>query len=651
MSLRGRLIILIIGLLSAAILALAGSLGWQAREAILVQAEADGNRIARVLAQAASVANSVPEEIERVVGRQMVAEALLTAHLFDVAEKAGISATEMNDRLLEITARTSLSEIWGIDATGWTTYHSLPDVAFQILPDAERDPHFSPFWSLLSGEKFALVGPSIDRDLDGKRFKYAGVRGVGGTGAALVGYDFDFIKGIVDRIGLNQVVRSLLDSGRVNAIWVFDYQFQPLAQGALLGAEINRGPDAQERAALDSSIRSGDTASWLAGSNMVVVTPIPGPDGGPIGATLLRLPTDGLQGLMKSSLIYTAIVAGAVLLASILAATWFSHRLSRPLASISEAAAAVEQQRFVRGQLGAVATRPDEFGNLARVFEQMAKEVFARQDELDALVKVRTRQLEEKNELLEVANAQIEQELLLAQNMQTAILPAAFPQDPRFDGYAMMKAARHVGGDFYDYFMLDEHRIALVMADVSGKGVPAAFFMAVSRTVIQSVAQKTDTPGDCIAQANDLVCQENPLELFVTVFYGILDARTGAFTYANAGHNPPYIVRRDGAIEALPVTGGMAMGILDGMPFAEKSVTLAAGDSLFLFTDGVTEAFDPADQEYGEERLEAALVGGEAVPIETLAGRVVASVATFSDTAPQSDDLTCLALRYNGPDA
>ncbi|MBU2091073.1 MAG: SpoIIE family protein phosphatase, partial [Alphaproteobacteria bacterium] len=342
----------------------------------------------------------------------------------------------------------------------------------------------------------------------------------------------------------------------------------------------------------------------------------------------------------------------AILLASIVAATWFSHRLSRPLASISEAAAAVEQQRYVRGQLGAVATRPDEFGNLARVFEQMAKEVFARQDELDALVKTRTLQLQEKNELLENANAQIEQELLLAQNMQTAILPATFPQDPRFDGYAMMKAARHVGGDFYDYFMLDEHRIAVVMADVSGKGVPAAFFMAVSRTVIQSVAQKTDTPGDCLAQANDLVCLENPLELFVTVFYGIFDSRTGEFRYANGGHNPPYVVRRDtGAVEALEVTGGMALGILDGLPFAEKSIILQPGDSLFLFTDGVTEAFDPANEEYGEARLEAALVGGESVAIEAMAGRVVASVVSFSDTAPQSDDLTCLALRYNGPEA
>ena len=200
MSLKLRLLLLIVGLLSAAILGLAVSLGWQARNAILLQAEADGTRIARVLAQAASVANTVPAEIEQVIGRQMVSEALLTAHLFDIAEQAGLSAEAVNARLMEITARSAITEIWGFDGSGATTYGSLPDVSLRIFPDPERSPVLSRFWHLLSGEKFSIVGPGIDRDLDGRRFKYAGVRGVGAPGAALVGYDFDFIGGIVDRV-------------------------------------------------------------------------------------------------------------------------------------------------------------------------------------------------------------------------------------------------------------------------------------------------------------------------------------------------------------------------------------------------------------------------------------------------------------------
>lgn len=644
MALRGRLLILIAGLLFAAVLAVAGALGWQARNAILVQAEADGIRIASVLAQTASVANTVPEEIETVIGRQMVAEALLVSHLFDIAREAGIPVSAINARLMEISARSAISEIWGVDGAGQVEYGSVPDMDFSIAPDAR----FAEFWPLVTGERFAISGAAVDRDLDGSLFKYAGVRAVEGSGAAVVGYRFDFIDTIVDRIGLTQMVRSLLDSGRVDAILVFDHAAQPLAQGVVLGRANTIEPDATEQEAITLSLREGRTASWLGAAGLNVVTPIPGADGAPIGAALLRLPTDGLQQLISSSLLYALIVAAIVLAVGTIAATLFAHRITRPLAAISVAAEAVEAQQFTRGQLADVAKRTDEFGNLARVFETMAATVFRRQEETEALVRERTQQLSEKNEQLAAANAQITQELELAQAMQTAILPAAFPEDARFSGHATMQAARQVGGDFYDHFMLDNDRLAVVMADVSGKGVPAAFFMAVSRTILQSVAQKIDDAGACLAQANDLICQENPLELFVTVFYGILDLRTGDFRYANAGHNPPYLLSAGGKLMALETTGGMALGILDGMPFAEKSVTLAPGDALFLFTDGVTEAFNPENEEFGEERLETVLAARSDEDAEPLALGVADAVVRFADTAPQSDDLTMMALRWRG---
>jgi sigma-B regulation protein RsbU (phosphoserine phosphatase) len=178
--------------------------------------------------------------------------------------------------------------------------------------------------------------------------------------------------------------------------------------------------------------------------------------------------------------------------------------------------------------------------------------------------------------------------------------------------------------------------------------VPAAFFMAIARTVIQGTSRETLAPGECMAKANDLLCRENPLELFVTVFYGILDIETGAFRYANAGHNCPYLVQADGTVSTLEGTEGTACGIMEGLPYNEAAIQLAKGDALFLFTDGVTEAFDPDEQEYGDARLAAALLNGESAAIEDMAGRVVASVAAFAGTAPQSDDITCLALRYHG---
>lgn len=650
LSLRGRLLALIIGLLLLVILIMAVTLGWRARHAILLQAEADGDLIARVLAQAASVSNTVPGEVDRLLGQQMVAEALLAAHLFDLAGQAGLSKTQIDDRLSEITARTALNEIWGFDGQGRSRHSSLPDVDLGIADGLGGVDELARFHGLISGERFAVVSPSIRRSLDGREFKYAGVRGVGGAGgAALVGMDSALVNDIADRIGMRQMVRSLLDSGKLNAIWVFDHSNKAVAQGAT-GPELPV-PSAAEQTAIEASIRAGRTQSWLDGSNMVVVTPIPGADGGPIGAALLRLPTGGLDALVRASLIDTAIIAATLLLISIAAGSLFANRLSHPLRVIREAAQAVEQQTYERGQLKAIEKRPDEFGQLARVFEHMAREVFARRDELDALVKVRTQQLSEKNAALETAQAQIGQELELAQHMQTAILPSVWPEDSRFSGHAMMRAARQVGGDFYDFFMLDQNRLAIAIGDVSGKGVPAAFFMAICRTAMQSVAKERASPSQCLTAINAILCRENPLELFVTIFYGVLDVQTGELRYVNAGHNPPYRVTRGGDILTIPGTEGIAAGIIDNIDYTEKAVTLANGDSLFLFTDGVTEAFDRGEQEFGERRLVDALRDGEAVSVEDLTGRVVASVTAFSAEVPQSDDITCLSLRYFGSPA
>ncbi len=173
------------------------------------------------------------------------------------------------------------------------------------------------------------------------------------------------------------------------------------------------------------------------------------------------------------------------------------------------------------------------------------------------------------------------------------MLPEALPVNPAYSGKASMVPAREMGGDFYDFFPLDERRLGLVIADVSGKGVPAAFFMAISRTVLQQSALDGGSAGACLARANAPLCARNPMELFVTAFYGILDVETGDLSYANGGHNPPLMVRHaDGTVAELPRTGGMALGVMTGMAYAEAAVRLTPGDTLFLYTDGISEAMD-----------------------------------------------------------
>lgn len=245
----------------------------------------------------------------------------------------------------------------------------------------------------------------------------------------------------------------------------------------------------------------------------------------------------------------------------------------------------------------------------------------------------------------------IRHELDIASEIQQSILPRTFPPFPErrdFEIFAEMIPAREVGGDFYDFFLIDDEHLGLVIGDVSGKGVPAALFMAVTRTLLKSTALAGIAPAECLRRVNNLLCLENALEMFVTIFYGILNTRTGTLTYSNGGHNPPYILRSDGRAELLAGTGDMVLAALENIPYREKTATLASGDGVFLYSDGVTEAMDIANSLYSDERLAAFLGSTNGAPPEQLIRRVIESVKQYSGDAPQSDDITALAVRYLG---
>ena len=205
----------------------------------------------------------------------------------------------------------------------------------------------------------------------------------------------------------------------------------------------------------------------------------------------------------------------------------------------------------------------------------------------------------------------IQTDLSVAREIQQAILPRTFdlkiPGAEQVDIYASMLAAKDVGGDFYDFFPIDEHRIGFTIADVSGKGVPAAIFMAVSRTLIKATGLQEPRTDECMRTANDILCGESVGSMFVTVFYGIYDLETGQVTFTNAGHNPPYILRADGTVEVLKSTINLVLGVMEGMPFSSETLQLNPGDALVMYTDGVTEAENPQHDQFGESRLEAAL--------------------------------------------
>ena len=240
-------------------------------------------------------------------------------------------------------------------------------------------------------------------------------------------------------------------------------------------------------------------------------------------------------------------------------------------------------------------------------------------------------------------------DLAVASEIQQAILPRVFPPFQEVmdsvDIAAVMKPAKDVGGDFYDFFRIDENRIGFVIADVSGKGIPAAIFMAVSRTLIRATGIRGGSPADCIAYSNKLLANESVDCMFVTVFYGILDIQTGEITYCNAGHNPPYVLKGNGKVEALPMSKDPMVGAIEGMEYHEEKLQLEKNDALILFTDGVTEAMSTSFEEYGEERLVNVLQGVPSQNCRDIINAVIADVSSFTQDAEQSDDITMLTIK------
>ena len=250
------------------------------------------------------------------------------------------------------------------------------------------------------------------------------------------------------------------------------------------------------------------------------------------------------------------------------------------------------------------------------------------------------------------AKERIESELKIAREIQMGMLPKTFPPFPQrreIDLYAMIEPAKEVGGDLYDFFFLDEDHLCFAIGDVSGKGVPAALFMAITMTLLKTKAKEERDPSGVLTRVNHDLCQDNPYSMFVTVFLGILNVRTGEFTYCNGGHNPPWLLHPLGDGLSLHGSGGTALGAFEDALYRRQELILQKGDTLFLYTDGVTEAMNEKEELFGDGRLQDALLTLSERPIEAVVDGVMNEVKGFSRGAPQSDDITMVAVQFHGP--
>ncbi len=249
------------------------------------------------------------------------------------------------------------------------------------------------------------------------------------------------------------------------------------------------------------------------------------------------------------------------------------------------------------------------------------------------------------------AAARIDAELAFAKAIQHSALPSVFPPYPNhteFDIQAAMHTAKEVGGDFYDFYFVDEDTLAFLVADVSGKGIPAAMFMMTSKTLLKSYAESGMSVEEVFTNANAKLCEGNDAGMFVTAWMGFLNIRTGKVTYANAGHNPPAVKHADGSFTYLRSRPGLVLAGMEGIRYRKNELQLEAGDVIYLYTDGVTEATNPENELYGEERLLGVLNKNASADPKAVCDAVKADVDAFAGEAPQFDDITMLTIIYNG---
>jgi Serine phosphatase RsbU, regulator of sigma subunit len=352
-----------------------------------------------------------------------------------------------------------------------------------------------------------------------------------------------------------------------------------------------------------------------------------------------------LQGMRSFTILYTIATILTVLLLGFLLSRHIRKNMVEPINMIAEAAEAYVKDKKDGGTLsenhfkGLGIDTGDEIENLYFTLSDMEKDLNAYEEDLTKAIQEQQR---------------IGTELDLAKRIQEDMLPTIFPPFPErkdFDVYASMIPAKEVGGDFYDYFLIDDDHLCIIMADVSGKGVPAALFMMASKILLKTTAMAIPEPGKILARVNNQICSNNSLEMFVTAWLGILELSTGKLTAANAGHEYPIIRQHGGRYELYRDRHGFVMGGMEGMEYKEYEVLLKPGSEVFLYTDGVTEAANEKNEQFGTKRLLESLNSGLAPELKGVLERVNDAVDVFVGDAPQFDDITMLCLYYAGADA
>ncbi|NJL20909.1 MAG: PAS domain S-box protein [Leptolyngbyaceae cyanobacterium SM1_3_5] len=377
--LRNKILLLVISLLAVTVFVTTAVFAWGTRRAVLAETEANGILVAQFLARMAGFANQVPQDVEEAIGGQMVAQATLTSYLIDLAQQAGLSDREINDRLRQIADRTAIDEFWVTDSEGEAVFHNIAGVELNFNSGsnaAKRGLDASEFWPLITGDRQVVVQPARPRPLDGRVFKYVAVAGIDRPRIVQVGDDVELLSKLQRRVGLMRMVNELIDNETILAIRIVDSNLVNQARAVTSGKSGVQGLNSdRDIANLRAAIGQGKRASYVEANLLKVILPIINNQKQIQGATMLYLSTDRVRMQMRHDLRQAAVISLFILAIGLLASLVLARKITRPVAQLTAAVATVDTPRFNRFSLQTVAARRDELGILARAFEQMVQTV------------------------------------------------------------------------------------------------------------------------------------------------------------------------------------------------------------------------------------------------------------------------------------
>ncbi len=598
--------------------------------------------------------------IEGILGQQMAAQATMLERFIAAAEAAGWTRADIEFRLRRIATTTVIGEIRVADANNVPLYSSLLPPAAGGAGAALVRP--GDLGELADGSPGVVEHPTAPRPSDGALYKYVTVATGGSARRVQVGVPIQSASGgnllysVYQREADVQVRSGNQD---LDALWVVNLDRELAAAARRAEVQTTEGVDAwqlfEDRAAavMDTAMDEGRVISAVNLSlfspedrGIWVASPLINAGGIPIGGLAIAMSLDEIADTVIGETRNTVFIALVLLTLTGFAAAGGTRWLTHPIEVIADAARQVETGKPPDGEaMQEVIRRTDELGSLARVFSDMTVQVFNREEQLETMVAARTRELQTSNQRLQIAHEALKQDLSMAKVVQEALVREGDAEFGAFSVSARMTPAQQIGGDFVEFTDASGGKLSFVLGDVSGKGVAAALFMAASQSAVMGAFAEHTGISTIANEANRRLCQQNPMGLFVTCVLGVLDVESGRFDYVCAGHEPAYVVGPDDRRRPLPMTQGLAMGLMDDFEYASGSEVIQPGETLFIYTDGLTDAVDLGGTLFGKERLEATLDGASRRSTSEIVDQVWGEIGTFSTGAAAADDMTCLVLR------